>query len=287
MTSPCPCDKWADLANSIDLRKVIPLIDVLKSVPGPVVVNSVMADAMCGGISTESPVVIRETLIAIFVPKIAMEGLIIYSILPTADDLKIIACLNLYGNLISYRRLDDAAHIVYEDASTLPPLVWCDDNRLHIKRAPTLTEFLLAPSLVPKNISDAVLSQSHQLEYAVEYFITRFPRDTTLVKLKEQIRLRYGPFILLQRKKGFAFVLFDRQIREQKFRDTYRLEMTKICREQKRFEACINCDSFNRKNFRACRICNEKRDFCVFCTRENLPRFKFCNFCGEKKMEIF
>ena len=218
-----------------------------------------------------------------------MEGLIICHILPTADDMKIIACLNLYGNLIHYHRLDDAAHIVFEDVSTLPPLIWCDDNRLSLREKRTLTpvEHLMAPSLVPKNISEIVLSQFCQLEYSVEYFITRFPRDTTLVRLKEQIRLRYGPFVLLQRKKGFAFVLFDRQIREQKFRDTYRLEMTKSCREQNRFEACINCDAFNCKNFRVCRICNEKRDFCVFCTRENLPRFKFCNFCGEKKMEIF
>ncbi len=215
-----------------------------------------------------------------------MKGLIIHKIPQVCDNESIIACLNLYGNLVSYdRKENNNAFIVYEKQLVSPlPMVWCRDYRLNLSFAREMVFDSVVPPLIPKLVQDRVAVESKRFVNCLEYIITGYPRNTTIDKLRVEIIIRCGHFVTIEFKQRIAFVFFDRRVRESNCKE---FKITMSHQSKRKFEEtdlCLTCDAFNPKGFITCILCSQKRCWCIGCNRENLPQFKFCNFCGKRQV---
>lgn len=218
-----------------------------------------------------------------------MKGHLLVKIPLDCDDSSIIACLNLYGNLISYSRISERdAIFVYERPLLKPyPIVWCRDNRLIISKSLKLVDQPIVPPFIPSIICERVALEHQRLRHSIEYIISGYPLDISIEQLKLEIIVRFGHFVTIEFKKKFCFAYFDRLVRltESRFCS---IEMTRNSKRKfEESEVCMSCDAFNPVGFRVCTLCRINREFCVYCNRENLPHYKFCGWCGKRVPFLF
>jgi hypothetical protein len=215
-----------------------------------------------------------------------MKGFILSNIPSICDDMHIIACLNLYGNVVSYARIPNGgALVVYDPPLRVPfPIVWCHDYRLSLAVANVPEHMLLPPPLPPWRVADQVKSESRRFRYAIEYFVTGYPVDMPLDILRIEIIVRFGHYITLEHKKRFCFVYFDRYVKPADA--TYRIEISQYCKRkfERETEVCMLCDGFNPTNYDICILCHQRPSRCISCKRHNLPNFKYCGYCGIKQI---
>ena len=216
-----------------------------------------------------------------------MKGLKIYSVHPSCDDNSIIACLNLYGNLISYQRLGSRILIAYDKQLETPlPLVWCRDYRLNVAFAHAPIMDRCMPPLIPHQVQQRVRGEFKKFEHCLEYIITGYPRSMNVDQLRIEIIIRFGHFVTIEFKQKITFAFFDRMVRIPSS-GGIKIELSKQSkRKYEQTEVCLNCDAFNPRGFDTCVLCMQQRCRCIMCKRENLPNFKFCNYCGLRQCDF-